>query len=376
MKKKIVFMAIAVCILLAVTLCAALIGGELSLRGVRRAWSVMTGISVDAAYTFEPGLCDVFADIDGTIVAAGGSGFAAYSRRGEELVRVGYSMKTPAIASGGGLAVVYDIGGHTIRTVYSDGAVAELPVAGEIISVSVGLGGEFAVCTTEKGEYKGRAAFYKMSRGEPVLLYEWYSAEGYVLGAAVSADGKRFAVNTLNANGGRIVFLNAGSEELAAEHINSRGAVLEITFDRGGVLAARTLYDVMLLDPRSSSVVATFDFDGSLPDGYCAAADGFVSVHLESAPGVPGALVSFDMKGRELGRLQTSRRLVSLTARGDRIAALWSDGLDIYDKSLRLIASYPDASGNKYAFSRGGQSAVVMSGRDGRAFAKQEKNGV
>ena len=373
MKKRIVFSLVALCIIAAGLLGAALIGGEISMRGVRRAWSVVAGVSVNAEYMFEPGLADVFADIDGTVVAAGGSGFAAYGRNGAELVRVGSSMRTPIISCGGGLAAVYDLGSHTVRIVYSDGTVAELPTTGEVTYVAVGSGGEFAVCTAEVGDYKGYVAFYKMRSGVPTLLYEWYSGEGYVLGAAISSNGKRFAVNTLNANGGRIVFLNAGSTDVAAEYFNPDGVVLEIDFDTSGTLVARTADGVILIS--QSGEAARFDYDGAMPDGYCTAS-GFAGVHFEGMQGLTGALVTFDMKGRELARLQTSRRLVSLTAHGDRIAALWSDGLDVFDKNLRLIASYSDASGKKYALPRGGQAVVIMGSRDGRAYAKQEKDEV
>jgi hypothetical protein len=372
MKKRLVFTLVILLLAAAAVLAVRFLGGELSLRGARRAVNAIAGNAADAVYTFEPGLNEVFADIDGTVVAAGSSGFAAYDKNGAELTRAGFSMKTPAIAASGDLAAVFDVGGHAVRLVYDDGTVSELSVVNDIVSVSVGRGGGFAVCTAEYDEYKGRAAFYKLRGGEPALVYEWFSGEGYVLGAAVSRDGKHFAVNTLNAKGGRIVLLDAGSTEIATEFLYGSGVVLEIAFDKGGSLAARTGDGVLFISRDGAAVTSTaFDFAGGEPDGYSSGGDGFITAHFAGAAGTSGELVSVDIKGRELGRLQTSRRLVSLNASGNRIAALWGDGLDIFDRNLRLIASYPDASGSGFAAPRGGESAVVTNGRGGRAFAKQ-----
>ncbi|MDR0905111.1 MAG: DUF5711 family protein [Oscillospiraceae bacterium] len=371
MKKRLIFTLIILLIAAVAVLGTLFLGGELSLRGARRAVNAIAGNSIDAVYAFEPGLNEVFADIDGTVVAAGGSGFVAYDKNGAELARAGFSMKTPAIAAKGDTAAVFDLGGHAVRIVYADGTVAELPVANEIISVSVGLGGGFAVCTSGDGEYKGKAAFYKMRSGTPALIYEWFSGEGYILGAAVSKDGKRFAVNTLNSNGGRVILLDSGSTAVSAEFLYSLGVILEITFDKSGTLIARTADGVLFITGDGTTVSsATFNFAAGEPNGY-SAGDGFIAAHFAGTQSSAGELVTADIKGRELGRIQTSRRLVSLTASGNRIAALWSDGLDIFDRNLRLIASYPDASGSNFAVPRGGEAAVVMNGRAGHAFAKQ-----
>jgi|GEM_PF-2968491 len=377
MKKKV---SILIIVIVAVALCAfavVRIGGELSLHGARRAWSIISSGAVDAAYTLEPGLSEVFADVDKTLIAAGGSGFAAYGTDGREIARVGFSMKSPTVSASSQLAAVYDLGSHTVRVVYPNGAISEIATAGEITSVFVGRGstitgrgGHLAICTAEASEYKGLVSFYEVRSGIPTLIYKWFSGEGYVLGAAIDESGKRFAVNTFTPRGGRIVFLNADSEDIAAEYICNSGAILDITFDKSGALISRTLDGIIILD-RTGAETSKIDFEGRTIDGYATDGDGFIAIHFTAGVDSTGALVTYNVKGVELGRLETSRRLFSLTTSGNRVAVLWNDGLDIFDRNLRLVASYPDASGMRYAFPRGGESAVVTGGRNGRSFAKQ-----
>ncbi|MDR0838673.1 MAG: DUF5711 family protein [Oscillospiraceae bacterium] len=369
---KRVFAFVLLAVVVAVMLVVYFKGGSLTRRGFLQAWDAVTGRLSEAAFAFEPGFDSVFADLGGTIAAAGSAGVAVYGKTGDELARSGFSAQNPAIAASGGLAIAYDVGGKSVRIVNSAGEISVITLENRVVSCSVGHGGVFVICTDDSREYKGRARFYRLGSGVPELIYDWYSGEGYVLGAAVSYDGKRFAVTTLTARGGRIVLLDSDSTDAAGEYVSPEGAILEASFMRGGQLIARTASGITAIEPDGSGTVI-YDLTGRTLDGYSHDGDSFLALHFtDSSGGMQGELVTIDLKGRGLGSIRTSRALVRLTASGDRVAALWSDGLDIYDKTLGQAASYPEASGAVCAFPRGGEAAVAMGSREGRAFVKRK----
>jgi hypothetical protein len=363
--------ALSVLLLLAIAsaaIAARTVGGELSPAGLRRAWNSLTGREREASFVFEDGFDDVFADIGGTVVSAGPSGAAVYGDNGEELARESFVMTSPAIASGGTLAVVYDSGGRSVKIADRSGIVSSLTLENDVVSCSVGRGNVFAVTTRGAGEYRGRVEFYRLRGGIPSKIYDWFSGEGPVLGAVSSKSGKRFAALTITPRGGRIVLLDSGSTEPIGEYVHSGGAILELAYMASGVLIARTSDGLIAVSDNGEGNLI-YDFAGRELDGYSAGGDAFVVMHFASA-GV-GELVTIDERGRELGRLETSRELVWLSAAGDRAAVLRSDGLSLYDRELRLIVSYPDASGASFAFPRGKTAAGAFGARSGRVFAEE-----
>ncbi|MDR0446950.1 MAG: DUF5711 family protein [Oscillospiraceae bacterium] len=345
-----------------------LVGGELSLSGFTRTLNIFAGQGGNAVFVFEDGFDEVFADLGGAVVSAGKSGVAVYAKTGEELSRESFAMANPAIISGGALAIAYDAGGRGVRIADRSGIVASMTLDSGVVSCAAGRGGIFAVTTRASGEYKGRVEFFAMRSGVPEKIYDWYSGEGPVLGAAISRSGKRFAALTLTARGGRIVLLERGSTTPTGEYVYENGAIFEMAFTASGALLARA-GDALISISESGAGEVIFAFNGHKPDGY-ATGDSFAALHLTGPAG--GELVTVDERGVVLGRIETSRGLIWLSAEGDRVAVLRSDGLDIYDRELRLAASYPEASGASNAFPRGGKSAVVTGAREGRAFNGQD----
>jgi hypothetical protein len=363
-----VFSAVFIFAAATAAILAHAVGGELSAAGLARAWAAISGGGRETVFVFEDGFDDVFADVGDAVVSAGTSGAAVYSGTGEELSRESFAMANPAIAAapGGTLAVVYDSGGKSARIAGRSGITASLTLESEIVSCAAGRGGVFAVTTRGTGEYKGRVEFFRLSGGAPEKIYDWFSGEGPALGAAVSRSGKHFAALTLTARGGRIVLLDSGSTEPRGEYIHRDGAILELSYMASGTLIARADGALISVAENGEGRVIR-EFEGRELDGY-ACGDAFAVMHFTRADG-GGELVSIDERGAELGRIETSRGLVWLSAAGDRAAVLRSDGLSLYDRELRLAASYPDASGASCAFPRGKTGAGVWGKGGGRAFA-------
>ena len=373
----ILFAAVVIAALLVVNS----IGGGLSVQSLKRTWTIVTGGASDTEYFFEDGFDAVFADLGGAIVAAGGSGTAVYDDTGRELARDLLAMRNPAVATGAGIAVVYDVGGRGIRVINETGVVASLTFENDIISCSVGsssgffAGGTwFAVCTEGADNYRGQVEIYKLAGSGPELIYRWFSGEGYILSAEIAPGNKGFAMLTLSQRGGRIVLLRPDSVEPQGEYVHEGAAIIEIGYINAETLVARTA-DGLLTVNAAGAASELYSFGGRTVAGYCDDGEALVVYFKNPVSGAAaaeataGELVVIGKRGEELGRMNTSRSFVWLSAYADKIAALWDDGLIIYDRSLRLIASYPEASGMLQGYSRGAGRAVVFGNREGRAFS-------
>ena len=374
---KIIIALVFAAIVIAALFAVRNIGGGLSLQGAKRTWTIITGGVGDASFSFEDGFDAVFADLGSSVVAVGGSGVAVYDGNGREVARDMLAMRNPAIASGVGIAVAYGVGGRGIRVVDGSGIVASLTFDSNIVSCSVGpssglfAGGTvFAVCTEGADNYRGQVAIYKLSKSGPEKIYDWFSGEGYVLAAEIAPGNKDFAVLTLSPRGGRIVLLSSGNEEPQGEYIQDGAAIIEMGYLGSDTLIARTA-DGLLSIGKTGTATEIYSFGGKIVAGYCGDGGNALVVYFETASGgaTSGELVVLDRRGVELGRMNTSRSLVWLSTYADRIAILWDDGLIIYDRNLRLIASYPEASGMLRGYSRGAARAVVFGNREGRAFS-------
>ena len=372
---------IFIALVLAAVIIAALfavnnIGGGISFSAVKRTWAVITGGASDVGFSFEDGYDAVFADLGGAVVAAGNAGVAVYDEAGHELARDILNMRNPAVAAGGGIAVAYGVGGRGIRVVGETGIIASITFENDIVSCSVGSssgflsgGTLFAVCTKGADNYRGQVTVYKLAGNDPEKVYDWFSGDsGYVLAAEISPENDAFAALTLSPQGGRVVFLNLNEKEPSGQYTHAGAAIIEIGYQGGDTVIARTADGLLAID-GTGAAKEIYSFDAKIVAGY--SDDGSaIALYFESAAGGgSGELVVLDRKGAELGRMNTSRSLVWLSSYADRIAALWDDGLIIYDRNLRLIVSYPEASGMLRGYSRGGGRAVVFGNREGKAFS-------
>ncbi|MDR3278495.1 MAG: DUF5711 family protein [Oscillospiraceae bacterium] len=326
-----VFLAIALLLAASALAVTYLAGGELSLAGARRAFSGLRARARATEFVFEPGFDAVFAPHGDGIIAAGGMGIQVLDGYGEETARAAVRLENPTVSASDGTAAVFDVGGTVLR-ILEGGVVKAAPeVPGAIISCSVGGGGAVALCTRESGGYKGCVTVYSAEDFEEV--YKWYAADGYVLSASLADDNKRLAVLTVRESGSRLVLLDLDSTELKAEAVLDGELGLELRY-LGEKLALVARGGVWIVD-KNGAGERIFDFAGRYLRGYSLTGDGFLAVYLHDyAVGSRGAVETFGFGGEALGRLETDRELLGMSARGDGLALLWEDGAALYGKTL------------------------------------------
>ncbi|MEL4106635.1 DUF5711 family protein [Oscillospiraceae bacterium WX1] len=355
-KRRALRLAVSVFILAAVSLVAAVLikTGSLSADGFRRLFS--GGGTITSRFAFDASSGDAFADLGGSLAVCSNVGIAVYDKNGEKTFGETVALQCPAVASNGEVAVAYDQGGRILKFFTAAGVTKSLTTNGRIIAATVSESGYVALCTEEPG-YKGLVTVYN-AKGDEV--YNLHSGQGYVLAAQVSPDHKSLAVLTLTDSGSRIIFLSLSSTDEKASCALPGEVALGIQYtDNNSVLlisssALRLVRDngkAEVLKDYTDKYLKTFDNGG----------DGFAVLMLSDyLVGSQGTLTTVDATGRTLGTLETTRKVLSVSAKDDSVAVLYDDGLVIYTKNLKERVRFDETTGSVKTIMRSGGTALLI----------------
>lgn len=275
---------------------------------------------------------------DGLLVASE-SGFEFYDKSGETAISDEFTMTSPSAVSAGNRAMVYDVGGRSLRVLDEQEIIFEIESDYAIISAQINENGWVALSSEETGA-KGLVTVYN-SQGKAV--YEWHSRTGYLISAAVSPDNMRIAALTMTGDGTRIVFFDLDSKDEQGAYPAEGELFYSIMYTSGGQVLA-----------VSEDKVIYLDGDGALTGGYAyetaylraLAFDGALALYLgDTGSGSAGRLVLLDETGELLGEAETDREILSVSMCGKYLGVLYSDGLDIYRGDLTLYNETSDTVG-------------------------------
>jgi hypothetical protein len=267
------------------------------------------------------------------------------------------SLGKPAGAASPARCAFYDVGGTTLRVVKPDGTCRAMDTQNPLLNVTVSKDGYLA-CTTEEAGYKGAVRVCNPSLED---IYKWYSGAGYVLMARVTPDGKGLVTNCADEDGGVLHFFSLASEEEQASWTAKNELVLEFGFLSDDSLAAVTEKRLVFLDGRGREK-GSFDFGGYYLKDYELHGNSAAVLLSKYLSGSGGVIINVDTSGELLGSLEIERDPISLSASGNRLLALFSDGLFLYSPKLEELAVYGDVFNVKKALLRADGRALLLSG--------------
>lgn len=359
-KRRILKSVISVILLAVISVVAAVMitnNGKLSFDGFKRLFNIYGSFSKTAEFTYDSGFQNVYSDLNGGFAVASTVGLQVYDQSGNLSFSDIFEMSKPALCAGGDIAAVYDLGGASLKTFNINGVTKSISTNGKIISASLNKNGWLAVCTQESGGYKGMVTVYdKKGNG----LFEWHSASGYILSATVSPDNGSLAVLTLNNEGSRIVFFTLDSTyEKAACTLNGE-LVLEIRYISGENVLAVSKNGLRVVKPDGSAQMIK-DYHEKYLAGYSIESEDFTAFVLHDyMVGDQGSIITVDHNGAILGTLETGRRVLSVSAKGNYLAVLYSDGFVIYNRKLKECTHIDDTAGAVQAIMRADGTSLLI----------------
>ena len=297
--------------------------------------------TAEAQYDYDASDSNSFAVLGDSLVVLSDTKMQILARGGEEIWSTSVRMSAPALETGGGRAVAYDVGGTELYVVDEGGEVGSLTATEEdpFISARLNEDGWLAV-TAGLENYKGGVTVYN-SQMDEVFLFR--ASDRFVIDAYVTDDNSTLAAVTLGQENSvfvsNIVLYELDQEDPAADYDVTDGLVAAVGEQDGQLV---TVSDTCLTYASPAGEVrATYSYAGSYLREYDLHGDGFTALLLNRyKSGGVGRLVTVDTDGQEIAALDVNEEILSISAAGRYLAVLYTDSLVVYNEDLQAYATY------------------------------------
>lgn len=294
------------------------------------------------SYHFESDRLSRFAPLgDGYLLVANSGSIRILDGKGNTTYAEDVYLDDPAVAYGGGTAVVYDVGGTTLRWLGRSGELARIDCTG-ILSATLNDAGWLAI-TDQCGGYKGAVQIYTPSQEQ---AFTFYSSERFVTDACVLSGGKRFAAVTVGQQEG--VFLS----NIVVYRLDSVEPESALPIENGYVTHLGTVGDTLAL--AADSCLTCMDARGGLSGSYDYSAlylrrcdfggDDFTTLLLSRyRSGTLGAVMTVGKDGTVRAAQELDEEILDISAAGDYVSVLYQNRVEIYTAEMKLYAEHAAA---------------------------------
>ena len=323
----------------------------------------------ESVYDYDASASNRFAALGDRLVMLSDTRLCVLNDSGGEVWSTAVNMSAPALHSGGGKAVAYDVGGTVLYVVDQNGEVLTLTTSEEEPFISATLNGDgwLAVTAKLKG-YKGCVRVYN-SDMEEVFLFR--SSRRFVTDAWVAGKGSALAAVTLGQESGTFVsnvVLYHLTEEEPYGNYDVTDGLAAATGWVDGKLAVVSDTSLTFADTKGT-VEATCSYSGTHLREYDLNGDGFAAVLLNRyQTGSVGRLVTVAADGTELGSLDVSEEIQDISACGKYLAVLYLDRLVIYNPMLEAYASLKGTEAVRGVLMRSDGSALLLFSESAKLF--------
>ncbi|MBQ0038667.1 MAG: hypothetical protein KBS74_08380 [Clostridiales bacterium] len=299
-----------------------------------------------------------YASVDGSMITASVGQLQVLGEDGTVRYTTGLKFEQSAITCSESQVAVYDIGGTEIYILDAQGLVRQLRCDGTILTANLNEDGWLAV-TANKSGYKAAVYVYDDS-GEKV--FEFDSSERFVMTASVCGDGEQMAAVTMGQTDGTfvssVVIYRLNRDEPYAACDLPGDAVYHLDQLHGQYCAVAE--DAIYFVDRNGSLAGSYDYSGEFLRRCCFAGEDYAAVLLGTyKSGSQGRLVTLNDSGKEIASLEVDGEILSMSAAGRYVAALYSDHLTIYNRKLQEVDTLTDISSAKEVLMRRDGSAVM-----------------
>lgn len=288
---------------------------------------------------------------------------------GGEVWSTAVNMTAPALHSGGGLAVAYDVGGTALYVVDASGQRLELHTTEDEPFISATLNGDgWLAVTAKKKNYKGCVSVYNT---DMELVFAFQSSRRFVTDAWVAGKGGGLAAVTLGQESGtfvsNVVLYSLKETEPMADYDVENGLVAAIGWV-GERFAAVSDTSLTFADEKGT-VTGHYDYGGAHLREYALEGDGFAALLLSRyQSGSVGRLVTVSADGTELGSLDVSEEVQAISASGKYLAVLYLDRLVIYNQALEAYATLKGTEAVRGVLMCSDGSALLLSSAQAKRF--------
>lgn len=325
----------------------------------------------EVVYHYDASSKNRFALLGESLVVLSDASLRLFDGAGTEVWSTPVTMTAPALATGGGRAVAYDVGGTALYVLDQTGLLLELTADEEepYISATLNKSGDLAVTAQKKG-YKGSVKVYDRALG-PDPAFEFKSSRRFVLDGYILGDS--LAAVTLGQEGGVFVSsiglydLSKDAKEPESSYDVSGGLVAAIAEQEGQLAAVSD--SVLTFANAKGEITGSYSYSGSYLREYDLGGTGFTALLLNRyRSGSVGRLVAVDKSGEVIGSLDVREEVLGVSASGRYLAVLYSDHLVVYNQDLQPYATLQGTGDTREALMRPDGSVLLLSAASASLF--------
>ena len=360
-KKKILWLILLIAVVLAIV-AVVLLWDQNSFDGLRRSIIYATAEKDEngcaALYEYTGDQNSKFAALEGSLVSLSNNRLMVISEKGKNLVNENIRFVSPALVANENCAAVYDTGGNSLYVLGSKGILWTLEKEDEILGATINENNYVTVISSKSG-YKASVCVYS-NTGQAV--FEFDSADRFVMTAALSRDNRTLAVITMGQDNGRFVsylsLYRTNSKEPLKKMPLCNSAIYDIGWVDGCfcVVAEDGLYFI----ETDGTQVGSYLLNNMYLRRCCMTGSGYASVLVSRyRSGSQCTLLSIDAQGNELGSTEVDSEVLSLDSAGRYTAVLCADEVTIFDKEMQRVSHLQDISETHQVLMRSDGSAVL-----------------
>lgn len=338
-KKKLLFAAVAVMVLLLVAFASARQGTGVD---ILRRYVATVGLEQNedgtwGSYVYDGGRLSRFAALgEGHLLHVSGTAISILDGRGNLIYKKEAYMENPAVYSNGAAAIAYDVGGTTLWWLDKDGEVAKIDCNG-ILSATLNREGWLAV-TDQYSGYKGAVQVYTPHQEK---AFTFCSSERFVTDACVLDGGKRLAAVTVGQRDGvftsNVLVYRLDSTEPETALAIDDGFVTHVGMVDGNIaFAADTCLTYM---NSKGELNGSYDYSALYLRG-CEFSEDFTTLLLTRyRSGTLGAVMTLNEKGEVIGAEEMDEEILDISAAGHYVSVLFNDRVEIYTRKMELYGT-------------------------------------
>lgn len=292
-------------------------------------------------------------------VIASHLGLNVLDEDGNSLASVVAALTDPVLITSAKLSLVYDAGGTTICLTNSAMQTETIYTEQSLLFADVAEGGGFCYLTAAE-EDKTVLTVHSEQFSE---VFRWYSKSRYLTMAALSDHGDVVAAVGAGSKDGlywsSLLLLRTDQETPAAEVDLGEAVVLWV--DWIGETCALVCRDQVLFYSQDGELQGTYLLEtrsAMLVD----TGDGYLALCLNEGRG-QDTLLTLRTDGTVLGELALGREAEKLSAAGDYVVLLTSQGMSLYTKNLQTYRELADPGGLRDCHVRKDGSVLLITGQ-------------
>lgn len=276
-----------------------------------------------------------YCNYNGGVLYMNSQGVKLYDSNGKYKSDVVFGAYNPYVEISGDYAVLCDMNSSKLALMFKDKLYKEFETKQPVVFATVNGNGDVAAVTSEKG-YKSSVYIYDKKGNEK---YIWHSGSGYIIDCALSSNGKKFVILSLNSENGKInslvTWFDVSKEQPYGQVIIEDCFAYELMYTNSDafVISGSGIYKT-----NPDEITDSVDFEGRV-------------------------LLGFDIDSDN--NIVTSQKVTNSQSR----VVKYDKKLNVkYSKELEFEVDNISCSGKKTAVS--GQNELLILGKSGKTFAR------